>query len=396
MVQLELPVEDPLQPALDRYALAALRFRSWIEDQTLRADPSPALYVYDVSFAVGGVTHVRRGFLGALRLEPWARRVVRPHERTLSGPKQDRFALMKACAANFSPIWCLYDHPVSGADGLRRDVSGRTPDAAVREASGIEHRLWAVSDARVLGELSTALSTSVAYIADGHHRYETALHYASELAGGSQPASDRAASQYALTYFVDSADPGLVVLGTHRLMDASVCGDLTPDGVRETLAPWFEIRDAGGAPSSIVEALDRQPGRPAFGVWSPRLGISWVVRLAHDELPSDLAQGRSAAWRRLDLAALHALGIDRLFARGTSALSEEGLLTYTRDVTEVEDAASEGRCGLAFLVRGTPAEQVMAVADAGDLMPEKSTYFFPKPPSGLVIASLTGEVGLPK
>jgi hypothetical protein len=142
----------------------------------------------------------------------------------------------------------------------------------------------------------------------------------------------------------------------------------------------------------LLEELGRAGNDPVFGIWAPRLGITALARLRGREVPEELAAGQSAAWRRLDLAALHLLGIDRVFPEGTTALSESGRLMYSRSLSEVEKSIETNEAQVAFLVRNTLVDQVTAVADAGDLMPEKSTYFYPKPLSGVVVASLGGEV----
>ncbi len=390
MVRLELTREEPTDRSeVDRYGRAAELFAEWQSAGVLTRDPAPALYAYDQDFSLEGARQHRRGLLAALRIEPWDRRVVLPHERTLSGPKRDRFELMRACRANFSPIWGMYARAPNATTELWASISAQEPDQEAVDRDGVTHRIWGVTDPGQVRRFHEAVADSPVYIADGHHRYETALAYENETCGSS-PCSADAAAHFTLAYLVDVADPGLIVLGTHRLIHSP--HPLDAEQVRGTLEESFELERADG-PASMLDRLGAD-GRPAFGVWAPRLGLSAVARLHGDEVPESAAPGRSRAWRRLDLAALHTLAIDRVYPEGTSVLSESGRLMYSRAVEEVEQAVGAGEVDIAFFVRHTSVHQVTDVADAGDLMPEKSTYFYPKPVTGLAIASLEGEISL--
>jgi uncharacterized protein (DUF1015 family) len=250
-----------------------------------------------------------------------------------------------------------------------------------------------VTDAERVRDFEQALSDLPVYIADGHHRYETAMRYRTDVRNETD-GRPSAAANFVLAYLVESSDPGLFVLGTHRLL--KLPRSVGRDEVQATLSSWFELQPVTESPGALLAALVSEEAGSAFGVWSPRLGLSLLARRQDpDGVPSGLADGHSAAWRRLDLAALHVLGIDQLCSEGTSTLSEAGLLRYARTLEEVEAALTDGSADVAFLVRHTPVGQVMAVADAGDLMPEKSTYFYPKPLSGLVLASLEGDLAPP-
>ncbi len=390
-VRLELP-EDAAGDAspLARYGRAAAEYRGWQADGTLKTEALPALYAYRQRFEIDGAPRERRGFIAALRLEPWDARVVRPHEKTHSGPKEDRLRLIQACRANFSPIWVLYRDPADGTGRLWDVVEEAEPEATALDKDGCEHTIWAITDPAVYGALLTSLHDGSVYIADGHHRYETALHYRAERLGADVAWSEDAAANFAMTYFVEMGDPGLIIHGTHRII--KVGGSLDAAAIRAVLSRWFDFTPLGGDAHTLLAELERAAQRPGFAVWAPALGLSGIAVLREPEVPPERAPGRSAAWRRLDLAALHALTVDDLFPEGTAALFESGRLWYSRLLLEVVQAIDSGAADLAFLVRETPAEQVIGVADAGDLMPEKSTYFFPKPLSGMVMACVDGEV----
>ncbi|MBM2810683.1 MAG: hypothetical protein HW416_1442 [Chloroflexi bacterium] len=388
MIRLELATTDVEH---DRYQQAAAAFSAWQGEGTMRPDSVPAYYAYLQAFRVEGVERERRGLIAAMRVEAWDTRTVRPHERTLSGPKQDRLALMRACRANFSPIWGLY-RDGSGATGRLWDsIEGTQPDMEAVDGDGVRHQVWAVSEHSLVYDVQQMFSREPVYIADGHHRYETALHFRDQVHAEAVGWSEDAAANFAMTYLVDSADPGLVVLGTHRVISSP--RPLDPVTFRGTLERWLEVEDHGGSPSEILESVEAELGWPAFGVWAPSLGLALVAR-ARDVsgVPLELSGAHSDAWRRLDLAVLHTLAVDQLFLEGTTALSEAGHVEYSRSLDEVERRILSGEADVAFLARRTPVDHVLAVADAGDLMPEKSTYFFPKPVSGMVIGSLDGEI----
>ena len=390
-VRLELPRHEPGDAAdADRYRRAAEMYRRWLADGIFQREGRPAFYAYRQRFSLDGRERERRGIVGALRIEPWERRIVRPHERTLVGPKRDRLELMRACNANFSPIWGLYEDRTGAGVRLWGGLAGREPTLEATDAEGVRHQVWVVAEPDLLEGVRTALAGAHCYIADGHHRYETALHYeATRCADGG--CSDDSAIHFTMAYLVEVSDPGLVVFGTHRMVRSSQ--PPAAEDIVRTLSQSFDLIEVPGRPiSALLADLELERAGPAFALWAPRLGIAIVARLKEREVPEDLAPGHSAAWRRLDLAALHLLAIDRIYPEGTTQLSESGSLMYSRSLAEVERALGAGEAQVVFLVRSTSIEQVMAVADAGDLMPEKSTYFYPKPLSGAVVASLEGEV----
>ena len=395
MVRLELAREEPGEPADGRYPRAAAQYTAWLDDGTLVRDSEPALYVYGCRFAVAGVTYQRRGLIAAVRLEPWERRIVRPHERTLPGPIEDRFKLMQACRANFSPIWLVFRGAADATAALFESVEGREPDArAWDERDQAEHSLWLCTDTHLLHRFHRELADLPVYVADGHHRYTTALRFRDELERADGPLSPDLAPNFVLAHLVQSDDEGLPVRGIHRLIQL---GETSSADIRRALEPWFDLDETNRSAGDLHRALSAVPRESAaFALWSPRLGLSVLATERGRGVPENLAGDRSAAWRQLDLAVVHTLGIDSIFPGGTQALLDTGRLTYGYSVEEIEQMVETGRADAAFLVRGTPVHQVMEVADANDRMPEKSTYFFPKPLTGMVMASLQGEVPDPR
>jgi uncharacterized protein (DUF1015 family) len=387
VIRLELPKDGD---GRSRYELAAETFRSWLAERAMVREAEPALYAYLTEFEVEGAPQRRRGVLGALRVEPWSAGEVRPHERTFAGPKQDRLELMRACGANFSPIWTLYRDPSGATDALWASLEGRAPDEEAIGDDRVRHRVWVVRDPQLIKGFQTALAEDSVYIADGHHRYETALTFRDERMGQGALGQDEA-PRFVLTYLVEASDPGLVVRGTHRLVRPHE--EFTRERLMGVLEPSFEVAEFTGTPSQMLLTLQEDESRPAFGVWAPGAGMQLIARLRDPiGVPEELSGGHSSAWRRLDLAVLHTLAIDRLYGLPTTELSDEGFLSYPRNLGEVESAIESGEAQVAFLVRNTPVEHILSVADAGDLMPEKSTFFVPKPVTGMVMASLEGAL----
>jgi len=375
-VRLELPEGAPEPDAADsRYAAAARTLGQWRAEGILIREEQPALYLVEESFVWDGVPKQRRGVLGAVRLADWSERVVLPHERTLSGPKADRLALLRACAANLSPVFLLYRRDADAERALWQATDGAPPLLEVRAAEGVVTRVWVLTEG---GEQwRAALASRSLYVADGHHRYETALRYRDErrAAGGGAGEYD-----YVLSYLVAIDDPGLLVLPTHRCLPA--------DGVdrrrlEALVAERFESEaqglDSGDgmAVGAVLRELARRGERgTAFALYKSGGFRFLTPRAGADRwLPAE----RDAAWRALDVAQLESLLLEPLL--GPAAPER---LTYTRSATEAVGLVDSGAASGAFLLNPSPPAQIAAVADAGERMPQKSTYFYPKLPTGLV------------
>jgi uncharacterized protein (DUF1015 family) len=387
-VYLELPGDAPNQPA-SRYRRAAVRLADWCRQGVLTTDPRPAYYLSETQFEYAGAQLRRRDLVAALAVEPWATGAVRPHEHTLSGPKADRLELLRATHLNASPIWVLHRDPVPALEDAWTAAERTQPTAEFtwREE---RHRLWVVDDAATVSAVHQAFAIGVPlYIADGHHRYETSLAFKSEAEARVAGAG---ATLAAVTW---AEDPGLLALPTHRLLHG-IDPSLTLEEVETRWADLFHseyypIWD--GAPAEQIEALVQQlassgQAAPSIGLYGlGHLDLFGVLELRGRKVPEGaLPAERSEAWKSLDVALLHTLLVDPLV--GAIAQPREEALTYVRDPYQAVLAVREGRASAAFLLNPTPVNAVLAVADAHDRMPEKSTYFHPKPPAGLVMRDL--------
>ncbi len=353
IVHVMLPEAPPGRPEDDRYRVAAERLTTWRRNGVLRRDAEPVLYVLAQDFTLPtGERRTRRGVFAAVAAEGYEPRRIRPHERTHAGPKADRLALLRATATNIESIFLLApDHDRALTNAVAQASQG-TPDATA-ELNGVGIRLWIVRDPSRF-----PLPPSPLYIADGHHRYETASAYALE-----NPAADRV-----LALIASAQDPGLAVLPT-----------MLPHW-RE----WFDVQTvpAGRDPVAVLTSLGRD--RTACLVADRSRVIALLLRpgAVADRLPS-LAQ--SDAVRDLDVARIESLVVKQILGAETST----PIVRYVADASEALAMVQRGGAAVAVLLNATRVDQVFAVADAGDVMPPKSTYFVPKVPSGLVLRPLT-------
>ncbi|TME96941.1 MAG: DUF1015 domain-containing protein [Chloroflexi bacterium] len=333
-----------IRPGHD-YDGAARTLEAWLQAGTLRAD-DPSMYVHEVDLGDG---RTRRDLLAALRLEPYERRVVLPHERTHRGPKEDRLALMRATRASLEPLWFVYDGAGSELKRLLDGAVERLPDVTFNDPEGLAQRLWVLPRGAWSDAVTAELVPLQLLIVDGHHRYETAVAYAEEAGGPPD-----AATRFTLALLTDIDDPGLDVLPTHRVMKAG-------------------IAVTGGEPKdSLEETLTSIRGQVAAGVY--RDGRFQVLPL----------EGEVA------VVELHRQVIDNILGRR----SAEDFLLYTRDAKEAVRLVDDGAGVNAFFLNAPDVRQVLKLAADGRTFPQKSTYFHPKPPSGMVIHRLAADLTL--
>jgi uncharacterized protein (DUF1015 family) len=393
VIRIELPVEEQGDQPDDRYRRAARTLAEWRSTGVLHKDPRPAYYVYEQTYRVPG-TSVQRtslGFFARLRLEPFGSGSgVLPHERTLSGPKEDRYKLLRATGVNISPVVGLYADPDGGTAGILAGATSGAPIADIVDGDGVRHRLWLlVDDGREDGPasgLTAALAASTVTIADGHHRYETALRYRDERRM-SRSCEEDPAFDYLLILLLDTTTAALTVLPTHRVVRG--LGEAGVDRLVAGLGTLFDV-ESGILEEDLRTVYDAaglaSGGGGRFGLWTRAGGSHLTVR--REAFAESLA-GRRPAIARID-AVLLAVALERLCGIDAAALASGDRIAYTKSAAEAI-AWVGGRvdgADLAFLLEPTPVADIMAVAAAGDVMPQKSTYFYPKALTGLVINPL--------
>ena len=379
IIRLELPREGA-----DPYQTAARTMESWIRDGILREDDEDSIYVYEEEFSVSGELKRIRGLVALLKLEEFEKGVVLPHENTLSKAKADRFALMDACHANFSLIYGLFSDPEKHARETIDRMASCAPENDLIGSDGIRHRLWRSTEKDLIDSLAAALRDKQIFIADGHHRYETALNYRNYLASKGLIRSPHDKANYVMAYLIDLDDPGLVVFPTHRVVH-----DLERFDKEELLmraSAWFtvtEYPDRKNAKAVLAEHADEV----AFALCTNKTGFTLLVLNDRSALNAALPD-KSSAYRELDVSALHTLILNGILKIDDANMANGVNLLYTRKIDEAFALVDQGKANCAFLLNPTKIPQIRSVADAGDKMPQKSTYFYPKLITGLTMNKL--------
>jgi uncharacterized protein (DUF1015 family) len=360
----------------DNHRVAAERYRDWLARGVLVRDDDPTIYIHRHAFPHGDARVTRTGILTRVRLSDWAERVVLPHERTNPGPKEERLGRLRAVGANLSPLYFLYRDP----DGAIRDlIAGVRRGKGARAGTdhmGGTHELIPVVDPEWHASVAQVFADRALFVADGHHRYEAALAYRDErrAAGNTDP---DAPSEFVLALLAAVEDPGVLVRPTHRvLVDA---GTDAPETVLATARAWFDVRTATGAvPSDSDRFIGRLVLPGAFEIWDvfARPGNPHLDLMARD---------RGAAWRSLAVA-----GVEGLLASmvASGGLPDGSRLLPIVDGAEAVRQVKEGHAQAVFLLPEPGLDRLLAVAEQGDLLPAKSTWFEPKAPAGLVINDL--------
>jgi uncharacterized protein (DUF1015 family) len=375
------------------YSRAARDFRVWREKRVLAQDDAPCIFAYSQRFKVPGseIVKERRGFIALGKLHDYAERVVFRHEQTLSKPKSDRLNLLRATRAQFELIFMLYSDPSGSVEKILYDGAGQA-EIEVTDEYGVLHRVWKISDPAAIRAVTTAMADKQLIIADGHHRYETALNYAKEhaptapakpetnAAGLPQPACPEAAT---IMTFVNMDSDGLVVLPTHRVVHSLANFDIA--AFTRAAEKFFTIEPLHGADASeYINALSHQQVTAFVAV--TRTGA--LLLSAKPESVAAALAHLPERQRQLDLSCLHSIVLDQLLGLDAEKVREQTNLRYLRDAAEAVEQVRRGEADVAFLTKPVSMEQLREVAFAGDVMPQKSTDFFPKLLSGLTIYAL--------
>jgi uncharacterized protein (DUF1015 family) len=390
---LGLPEPGDAERGESVYTRAARDFSAWRAQGVLAQDGSPCIYAYSQRFQVPGTEIVkeRRGFIALGKLHDYSEQVVFRHEQTLSKPKSDRLNLLKATRAHFGQIFMLYSDPVGGIEKILYDGAGPA-DAEVTDEYGVLHRLWKISDPAAILGLTAAMVDKKLIIADGHHRYETALNYAREHPATSPAKSETNAfalpqpefpEAAVMMTFVNMDSDGLVILPTHRVVHSLASFD--PGAFARAAVAFFQVEPLHGADSSdFINTLSNQQGTAFIAV--TRSG-AYLFRAKPEPVSKALAH-LPERQRSLDLSCLHSIVLDRLLGLNEEKVREQTNIRYMRNAVEAVEQVRSADADVAFLTNPVSMEQLREVAFAGDVMPQKSTDFFPKLLSGLTIYAL--------
>jgi uncharacterized protein (DUF1015 family) len=370
------------------YTRARDAYQSWLQEGALMREHVPALYVLHQTFTLpDGRTRTRQGLIAALELSRFDEGVILPHERTLSGPKVDRLNLMRATAVNFGHIFMLY--PGDRINELLGAAIERQPATELHELfeHDVVQRFWAVTDpgviAAIVGEMAPRRNL---IIADGHHRYETALNYRDEMRAVYPDAPPNAGFNYRMVTLVSMEDPGLVILPTHRLIHSY--GWLDGAAALERAQAYFDVTPVADRAALEAALAEARPTRPRFGFYD---GTYATLTLRAPAVLEELLPDCAPDWRLLDVTVLHELFIERVLEIDKEAIERKENIEYLRDPQMGYDAVDGGEAQFLLVMNPTRMEQVRACTAAGEKMPQKSTDFYPKVISGLVMMPIGAE-----
>lgn len=395
MIRLELGLPTPEDTREnDPHVRAAAFLKQWVRQGVLVRNPHPALYYYELDYPNGpGIQKTRKGFICLLRLEDFSAGGVRPHERTFQAIKDERLGLMLACDSNLSPVFALYpDH-----EGNVRDIleagRGSGPAISFRNGAGMEHRVWPVTNRQTIDGVRALMKDKAIFIADGHHRYETGLNYRNLMRnrfGGRNP---HASYEYIMVYLSDMDQGGLTILPTHRLLKN--LGARDSGRFLEKAASFFEIHrfdPAGEGERAWKDAIEAggQRKETAIGFSCKGAREACVLTAKRDRVHAWLEEkGLPAPLRTLDVVVLDQIVLRNLMELSDEFLANERNISFMHDFSAGCEAVKSGKYDAGFFINPTRIEQVREVASAGLIMPHKSTYFYPKVISGLVINPLS-------
>ncbi len=363
-------ITNPTGDAPERYERAARTLESWVDDGVLVRADRPAFYVHRHHFSSGGESFQRTGVWAVLKLAAYDEGIVLPHEGTMRGPKADRLALMRACRAHLSPVFFICSDADARITRLLGDLTEGEPTERAEFPAGQAHEVWNVEEREMLDGLAGALNEKNFLIADGHHRYETALAYRDEVGSADTGGSGRAAHDFLLAYIVPEGDPGLLLLPTHRTIGGE---PLNWSGASLDAASDFEVTrltDMNG--ESAQQALEEEAGRPTFVLVAQGEPGGWLMRLRNP-----------GAVRGISAVALHDAFLSGCL--GLSAEEQSGRISYLKEASAALEAVRSGAVQAAALLAAPLVSQVREAAAAGERTPAKTTYFWPKVPTGFAI-----------
>jgi uncharacterized protein (DUF1015 family) len=387
-IRLILPEDAGGRDSEGKYANAASIFEGWLADGTLVRDQRPAIYRYHQIFTIAGLGDnpvTRRGFIAAVRLHRFDEGVILRHELTLKGPKIDRLNLMKATGAHLSQIFTLYSDPAGETDRAFERIEKTEPVLDGVTDDGTRHRLWRVDDREVIGQVARVIASRKLYIADGHHRYETMVAFRDHMREQAGGELDRdSAGEFGTLFLANMDDPGLVVLPTHRLVHGVDGFDSA--ALLEKVAAFFTVRtiEGGAAAAASIRRLlaDAGSSGPSVAAVFPGSDDAHVLTLRPDFDPAAAGLELPAAVRSLDVSLLHGVVFEQILGITKEAQEAKTNLRYYKDTAKALAERGEGQA--LFVMNATPVQQVRAVSDAGEVMPQKSTFFYPKIASGVL------------
>ncbi len=394
VIRLEYGLTSPADGDEDnRYTRAAAVLQDWLRSEILLQRKDPVFSVYEMEYQVGKDARKLRGIICLVRIEAYDTGIVKPHETTLSGPKTDRLNLLRACKASFSQIFSLFSDPQSTIANILANVSGK-PEMEVRHSDGVLHRIWSLSDKNDIRAITRELADKPVFIADGHHRYDTALNYRNEQRRASGTFTGEEGFNYVGMFLARLEDPGLTILPAHRALFNLT--DFDPRRFEDDLNQYFNIEridfDKRSESKDLLTVLDTMAHRAdhahVFGMRVKGEHSYYLLTLRNEADMDALLPDKSQAYRRLDVSILHHLIIDKLLGIKMETHKMGLNIEYIKDAEEADKRVHDNAAEIVFFMNPTKVGEVKEVAAAGERMPQKATYFYPKLLTGLVMHKL--------
>jgi len=384
IVTVDLPFTPPKSVGPDEvYEKANMTLQAWLAAGVLERDHRPAIYPYAQSYEHGGRRFHRRGFIATVKLSAFGEGEVVPHEKTYPGPIEDRMKLMHATGMQLSPIFGLFNDPRNEVTGLLYKNLGKP--LLLGDLDGVQNDLWSITEAEIENQVIDAMKHRPVYIADGHHRYTTALQYqkdAERAAGGKLPPGHPANS--CMFVLVSMQDPGLLILPTHRLIGG--LNNFSVEAFRAALGGNFEVSESNLTADQLPEFTEGLTGHEVhtFGFFDGKSRKLYSLKLKNLDVLKGLEPGKSEAWRRLDVAILQRYLLEEIL-QPRFAGGKELVKGYTADPKTISPQVDGKQYQIALLLRPTPLQALADLGEHGEVMPQKSTYFFPKLATGMVM-----------
>ncbi len=391
VIRLEYGLMSPADSDEDnRYIRAAAVLQDWLRSAVLQESKEPALYVYEMEYKAGKGVKRLRGIICLVRIEDYDSGIVKPHETTLSGPKTDRLNLLRSCKATFSQIFSLYSDPTGNVAGILARVT-RKPEMEVMHSDGVTHRIWTLNDKDDIAVIARELADKHIFIADGHHRYDTALNYRNERRKAAGSYTGEEGFNYVAMFLARVEDPGLTILPAHRLLFNLT--DFNAQKFEDDLNKYFNIEridfDKRSESKDLMTILDtiahRADHAHVFGMRVRGEHSYYVLTLRNEADMDVLLPAKSPAYRRLDVSILHHLIIDKLLGIKMQTHKLGLNIEYVKDAEVADKRVHDNAAEIVFFMNPTKVQEVKEVATAGERMPQKATYFYPKLLTGLVM-----------
>jgi len=402
MIQLDLTKHAGVAPVAGRYEGAKNLFDRWQEECVLIRDKEPAIYLYHIRYNLpNGRTFIRKGLVCLVGLAEFDQGIVKPHEKTFRSVTDDRLKLIDTCQAQFSQVFSIYSDESGEIMAALEGGSPQEPLYSVEDQDGCLHTLWAVTDRQVLAKITNAFQDKSLYITDGHHRYTTALQLREMMAKRLGSVAEDSPYNHVMMYLCPMEDPGLSVLPTHRLV--YLPEKTGADELVTRMGEYFDIEEiAGGSRETLIEQVlgrmeEKEEQQTVFGMYEPKADRCFLLSLKPGVMAGAVGHELPSALQELDVVVLSDLVVERLLGLSHERCDNEGLIAYYSDPDNALDSAvkvaaqNEGRSPVLFLMNHTPVVQVKKIADENLIMPHKSTYFYPKILTGLLINRLVAD-----